>query len=828
MADFTAQLPSPGDLSPPSASGPSALSAIGEGLSMFATIGKDFFAKQNKEESDAAYAHQSAALTDLFKLPDNPNAPALAGETPTDPAAAAATHSPTVIAHQGEMNRLAQANAQGSLNMNELLVRAAQITQDAINADPQHASIYRKAAQDVLGNQPTAQLLSLAEKDADRTSQAAMAVSQTYVMAAANAGIQYIKDGHLDIPAMEAAGQQILADDANIKRLTNIATLNAASAGSRDQQIDAQIAPVQAALAPGFEKLQEGMVASLEHILSTVSTQPEDVQRAALANGIGILQTQWMSRVEQVIVKQGLSPDAAAKLRTLYNATFLNYSNLTSGPLSNTVAFKNALEVLHSKAGISFAEAAPTVTALSAVNPQAVAPYVASIISRDPAVQQRMSDELKAYNAGVGPPPTTQAPESNSTIGGKVTGALTGSYDLTREQNPDTQASVLRTVVGTYKSVISSPNDMTPQDQRTFGHAAAQIARLGLASNDPGNINTAADVLNTPATVLAFHTFAKNHANADGVPAVAHGIIGINAKNLTSNLPLLASGADVQIWHVGTNAGGLQENQRVPAHISASYNPITGRIVTTVTAKDLLGRDLQLTPEEMQQAIGNTGDFRTKVDSMNRSLETIADLREFSMDRSKEFTKPQLKQLIVDQSGFPTVEGFNRTPMPDFMTKPSGATAPTPSPRGRVKTYDKVPLPPQIDATLHNTAQVAAAHFGVPADKLEVLARAVTMQESSNRGDAGSSTGVHGFMQVTQHTARSIGNLVRGHPFNRDIPAENVQAGVYELARLLKTHNGDIRAALHGYNSTDPNYYSNVESRLPTGSLATLFPTGNQ
>ena len=84
--------------------------------------------------------------------------------------------------------------------------------------------------------------------------------------------------------------------------------------------------------------------------------------------------------------------------------------------------------------------------------------------------------------------------------------------------------------------------------------------------------------------------------------------------------------------------------------------------------------------------------------------------------------------------------------------------------------------------------RLAAQEMDVDPD----LMAGIALHESGFQPKAVSKTGVKGLLQVTERTANKLG-------YNRNIPNENIRAGVAEVKRLIDLNKGNVKAALTGY-----------------------------
>ena len=111
---------------------------------------------------------------------------------------------------------------------------------------------------------------------------------------------------------------------------------------------------------------------------------------------------------------------------------------------------------------------------------------------------------------------------------------------------------------------------------------------------------------------------------------------------------------------------------------------------------------------------------------------------------------------------------------------------------GQQTAHGAVPTtaPEVKDPTLNKYAESSASKYNVPVEFVKTL----ISNESSGNANATSPTGVKGPMQVTQQTAKEMGN------YDRDNPEQNIEAGTKYFSKLLTTYK-DPRLAAAAYYS---------------------------
>jgi len=156
------------------------------------------------------------------------------------------------------------------------------------------------------------------------------------------------------------------------------------------------------------------------------------------------------------------------------------------------------------------------------------------------------------------------------------------------------------------------------------------------------------------------------------------------------------------------------------------------------------------------------------------------------------------------RASYPTEQTAMAAPASQEPQEPSrarvyGTEEPTPGP---------VPMPTfaatvderlsQMRVTPAEAAQIKRTATRVQENELLAsqppLIKAMAAQESAGNNNAISPTGVRGVMQVTKAVANSFG-------LNRDIPEENLEAGMMYIRQLMRQFNNDEELALAAYNA---------------------------
>lgn len=757
MAGFTSDLPEPGrEYAPYGGGGGSGLggaaAALGQGASDIFKLYQQNQARNvisNVETKENTLVQQYAAPQEA------PTQPLLLGEVKDPgPLGLTASVSPVVQNSLNEFARLDQINRQGGFHggQAEFFTRTSMVVQDAINQNPLYANEIRQAAQNVLGVNTTAEQVILARASSETAVAVEKQTTQDLAKSAADAGIVIRKpDGTLDIDAMKDAGATVNYQNTALEKQIKNLQLQAASTKtpmSHEEQVASESQTFITGMNPIFDKGSMGLLSQVPAMMDRLEKLPNNEQQvAAVGQAIGTQQAAFNTALDQAIVRNNISPEAAAKAKTYYNSFYDDYKNLFSGPLSEVEARTNALKTMQTNGQIGFRDAVPALARVKdAGGEQAVASAMQVATDKNSTFQDNSNTQITDYlNAPAHPVDSIHAAASAIDPNSK--------YNIANEQNPTKQAQVLKVVAGTLTGYMATPDKLDPKQQAAFGKGVIQVSHLGLQSTDQTNVQNAAKLINAPAAIRTFQNFAKNDANANQAPIVAQGMLNLNQHNIQLTVGTLKAGEDFSVSNL---QGGNTD-----AHASAVFNPVTGRVELSVQG-NRYGKTTALTPDQMVRLQPQLQAVRDNIDSVNKSLDAAAVLKDYTGGREKDLKAAEVKQFIADTSGLGTKNGTQATPMPDWF-KNGG-----PSPNDIIDKLASTPAP-------------------IPSTP---LAAAVQKVESNNNPNAVSSAGAQGLMQLMPETAKNPGFGIE--PAKDDSPEENQRVGRQYLDALTQKY-GEIK-----------------------------------
>ncbi len=790
MGNLTSgQLPNPQRLTDPTGGyATSSAGAIGGALSGLADVADAYFKYQGNKDANAQDQKLNDLILENFGSKNEADNPQLVGQGPKDPTEAVAAADPTVKDAKGKIDRLHQANQQGSLSSTEFYTRAAVIVQDSINKNPAFAAEMRQHAQAVLGVQPTQELLALQKQDDEQKRSDTNTVLMTNVQAADQAGIRFFNpDGSYNFDKMADAGSSLLFQQKKLTDQIRAAQLEAASrtpAPTHEQTVDAETGAVIKSVDPVFKQVAKGVLSGIPAMMQQAAAMKDPEKQAHILQQIGIAQAQMGAYLDNVILTNNISPDGADKLRKRYNGIFENYKVLAgSSDFSYVKTLGAQMQALDDEGQIDLAKTAPFLTrARQLAGPQGVAGILSVFMNSNTEFRETMDAEANAFVAH----PTTVIANHNNYVSG-AKGPDGKPIQLANDPNPETQKLNLKGLVATLNGYTQTPNTLGDAEQNGFGNAIVQVATLGMKSSDPKVLSQASATMSSPATLQTFDAFAKNPKNANAVPGVAQAQIALHTQAVMRNVPVLMQGSTVNIVpnasqydysFNGLDAEGTTFAAPLGLNVKTVpyFNPSNGRIGFNLVATDNKGAVVPLEPADVSSAMQGLQSYTKQVNDINQSLDAVTHLASYGVGREKDLKPLEIKQIITMGSGLPVKEGMKPVPMPGFMEQkkePKGSAA----------------LPPDV-----MDRQLQQESGGKSQAELEALGKA-------------SKQGAVGPWQIRpedfpQYDAKKL----RGDTPEDRAYADKAHAEI--MGKLIKKYKGNIRAALAEYHGgPDPSIW---------------------
>lgn len=596
--------------------------------------------------------------------------PALVGQGTGNPQTDAGANSSTGKQLASDLNRMGQAGQQGMSEL-EKLTRVSSMVQDAVNKDPIHADYYRSLAKETLGVTPTAEIFKLQNEASQFTTALSQDVYKTNVSAAAEAGITLLKeDGTPDLQAMAGAGAKLLQTEKDADLKLKAATLAAAQAKptlSHEDQVSAETSSVMDGLHPVLEQVHGSIFQNLPALIAKYGAAGKDQTIQQLGVDLNNQQAQVMGYIDKFGVDHSVSPEAMGKVRNEVRQQFDDMRTVFGDPkmsLDQISANARTLKDAQTLGQMNFRTMMPTAARLKdAVGDQGIAAFFAQNSILNPGVSSTLQGETQGFLNGK-PSPTD--------VAGAATSAFKGEYNVANEQRPAWQSAVTTGIVKTVNLLAQTPDKLTPEQQTAFGHSMVQISNVALNDKSPKNLENAASILNAPGIMRTFQNFAKSPDNADHVPIVAMGMSSLLYQHIASARRTLIQGAETTVQvpgdvGLGANpraANGLAlQNTPVTVHGDAVYNPASGKVEFNMTATNSRGEPVKLTPQQASTAQSGLSDYKNSVDQVNRSLDNLTVLKDYTHEGTENFKPLEMKGVTISSIGLPVKDGMH-IPLP--------------------------------------------------------------------------------------------------------------------------------------------------------------------
>ena len=672
MAEFNASLPDPQRQFAPYGMGggsDSAAAIAGGVLGGLGSIAGAYLKKQGQEQTAKEGNTLASQITDVVLDKASAGPPPLVGQGTGDAMTDAGAASSTGQGLKANLDRMGQAAQQGSMSEIEKLTRISALVQDAVNKDPIHADYFRALAKDTLGVAPTAEIFNLQNEASKFTQALSQDVYRTNVNAAAGAGITILdKNGQPDLQGMAAAGAKLLQTEKDADLKIKAATLAAAQAGTKmthEEQVSQETNTAMGALNPVLEQVHGSMLNNLPALVAKYGAQGRDAAVAQLSVDLNNNQAQVMNYTDGFILKNKISPEAASKMRAEVRSMFDDYRTLFGDPkasLDQMTANAKILKNAQTLGQMNFRETMPVAARLKdVVGDQGIAALFAQNSILDPNVSTSLQNESHRFLAGK-PSPVE--------VAGAATSAFTGDYDVAKEQRPAWQSAVTAGIVRTVNLLAKTPDKLTPEQQTAFGHSMVQIANTALNDKSPENLKAAASIVNNPSMVRTFVNFAKDPNNASHAPIVALGMSSLLYQHIASARRTLAQGEDILMPVTGSPlpqsqdpviAGkiGFKPLGNINVQAGSDYNPQSGQVEFRMTATGPDGKPYKLSPQETQQAMQSFSQYRDNVNQVNRSLDALTTIKDYSPEGTKNYKPLEFRAMTISSAGIPVKEGMS-------------------------------------------------------------------------------------------------------------------------------------------------------------------------
>jgi len=195
-----------------------------------------------------------------------------------------------------------------------------------------------------------------------------------------------------------------------------------------------------------------------------------------------------------------------------------------------------------------------------------------------------------------------------------------------------------------------------------------QISNVALNDKSPKNLENAASIINTPAMMRTFLNFAKNDANADHTPIVALGMNSLLYQHIAAARRVLIQGetTSFQLPQPHGNVdplvaarAGYGPAQNITVHAGAVYNPQSGQMEFQMKAEGPDGKDYKLTAQQAQESLKDFSAYRNSVLQVNRSLDAMTVLKDYTHDGSDQFKPLEMKGIAAQSAGMPIKAGMS-------------------------------------------------------------------------------------------------------------------------------------------------------------------------
>lgn len=583
-----------------------------------------------------------------------------------------------------KLNSFVQANAQGKMTRDEMLARSSGEVVASINRVPRFSDELRKTSQETLGLNPSAAQVSDAQQAHEDQRKLQLAAKTAAVDAAVKGGLaKYNDDGSLDVDTsvrnwqVRARFNQFTTDYKD-QREADLQALQAdhlrgqiAAQGPQSDLLAAQIRHENAdtdrikqgpqltqsevsdqeaktainGLNEVFNTYSQAGASKLQAIVAQSANLPEAQQIANSHKAYAVWRSQFMTQyVDGFLSHNVLSPKAMADVRAHFDGIMKDYDDIFTGNNSSVSINTQLVTAMTNRNKLDFHQNAQTLAMLNDNGlGTAIAPVVGIAFTGDPGID----NEVRRLTGADRPPTPTEALHATGQ-------AMSGQVPVTKINSPALQTKTLDILLnGVAKTWNTRATPLTPQELPVWGRANQNILDMAMTTADATDLLHATKVISSANSIQNLNKLGKlDEMTANDIGGK---MLSVNATNISSNVKYLTATNPPVEYRPPVSSyaqGGARGTERTELKIR--YNTETGRVEVSNAGKS----GFDPTTGETNQPFDMHGikvpqDFQDRVNSINRSLDAVDELKDYGTDNLRTMKTEQLKYTIIKETGIP-------------------------------------------------------------------------------------------------------------------------------------------------------------------------------
>lgn len=795
MVEFTGNLPQ--------ASGPSLpqtrnLAGSGADFSAIGNAVGDIFEDRAAKKADAEEAsvfqsvldEQTELTTSFLEGTSSLSPEETAGvdvfEQSSDAERAQALQNPNVRQAVNKLERIRQARnqARSPEDLEKFYLQAADVNRRIANDHPQFADVVLKASKSALGFDPLAKAIGLEQAQAVKQQDFERAQTKALVDKAVEAGVVDIAvDGSFDVDNARLKGQAIAQQEFIISQQKTQAELLESQRVPEAVLKREMFSGYVNSTAPTFKTQIADFGANILQILPELDGDPQ--AETKLRDAWGQRRTVFKAQ-QDVLIAQIEDASVQDQARQYLEARLTSYDEVFTGDFSSVANKTQQLNTLTETLKIDLIKSAPMVARMNLLSGQ----MAQSIISTWTQTNPEANAELTRQTVEFASSGRTEGPERELQ---SFVEFAEGATPLAGMSDKDKRSTIKHTMRG-LNTLAENPNDVTDLELRTYATMSTQLAAVASDEvTDDKQLQSAVNALASPSKLRLFDRYATDpNSDPRTVQLLAEGITNVAQKNINTQAQLLRT--EGQQTTGAIRSADLTELLE-PSTFSVVYNNDTGQFEAETTGEGFI-----------------TKEVRQRMASIQQSLDAVVSLQDRVGGRLTEFNEQQLRQFMVETSGFPIVGTPVALPALSQASQEGPVQQAPRTPEEMVEQLVRLgqagdragieaiirsggqqgslePTQPISGGDLPAKITTVATEIGIDASLLSRLVQA----ESGGDPEAVSPVGAIGLTQLMPGTAKDLG-------VDPTDPDQNLRGGAFFLKQQLIRFDNDTRKALAAYN----------------------------